>query len=275
MASSLAMPALASMPPVHVDQADLARFGARWQANGGSLSRTPPESSSELGQLFDSAVGRALAVMLGGIPIVKPKASALTPSPSNCVEVGPVTIVGGVRPQRYDVGYRPDGPRFAFDSKTLNDTESVSKNFLNMVNDLATEATTVHTRFPYALVAFMFIVPRPCLAERSRKAAAAIDTLDRLARRDHFDDPEHLAEAIAVVVWDPDTGTIDPEIPSPDSHLRLERFSPIVERIYVARYEGLPPHQRSGLPQLDAQLTGEGDEDEELDEFEGEEEVAD
>lgn len=260
------------MPPVHVDQADLARFGVRWNANGGSLSRTPPESSSELGQLLDQAVGQALAVMLGGIPIVTPNASSLTPSPANCVEVGPVTIVGGVRPQRYDVGYRPDGPRFAFDSKSLNDTQSVSKNFLNMVNDLATEATTVHTRFPYALVAFMFIVPRPCLAERSRKAAAAIDTLDRLARRDHFDDPDHLAEAIAVVVWDPDSGAIDPEIPSPGSRLRLEQFSPTVERIYVARYEGLPPHQRSGLPELEEQPVI-GGEDEVLDEFEDDEGV--
>lgn len=265
------MPALGTMPPVQVDQADLARFGARWHANGRSLSRTPPESSSELGRLFDEAVGRSLAGFLGGIPIARPKASALTPSPANCVEVGPVTIVGGVRPQRYDVGYRPDGPRFAFDSKTLNDTESVSKNFLNMVNDLATEATTVHTRFPYALVAFMFIVPRPCLAERSRKAAAALDTLDRLAQRNHFDDPDHLAEAIAVVVWDPDTGSIDAEIPSSESRLRLEQFSPTVERIYVARYEGLPPHQRAGLTELDVQLTGESEDDQPA-EFEDEEE---
>ncbi|MDP2935994.1 MAG: hypothetical protein Q8O86_05835, partial [Dehalococcoidia bacterium] len=71
------------------------------------------------------------------------------------MEVGPVHIVGGVRPQNFDVGYRPDGVRFAFDSKTINDLDSVRKNWQNMVNDLATEATTVHSRFPYAVVAFM------------------------------------------------------------------------------------------------------------------------
>lgn len=29
-----------------------------------------------------------------------------------------------------------------------------------MINDLGTEATTVHTRFPYAIVAFLVVVPK-------------------------------------------------------------------------------------------------------------------
>jgi len=32
------------------------------------------------------------------------------------------------------VGYRPDGIRFAFDSKTLNDQESIAKNWQNMIS---------------------------------------------------------------------------------------------------------------------------------------------
>lgn len=123
------------------------------------------------------AVGTALAAMLGGVPITTPNANALTPSHPDCVEVGPVRIIGGVRPQNFDVGYRPDGVRFAFDSKTLNDSKSVGKNWQNMINDLATEATTVHSRFPHAVVfphaivfphavvAFMVVVPEPCLPE--------------------------------------------------------------------------------------------------------------
>src|ERR1041385_8216951 len=149
------MAKLASMPPITVSQADLARFGETWRNNGGSLSRTPPYSSSQLGNLFDEAVGRALAVMLGGIPVEKPVATSLIAPKADCVEVGPVRVIGGVRPQNFDVGYRPDGVRFAFDSKTLNDAKSVPKNWQNMINDLATEATTVHSRFPHAVVAFM------------------------------------------------------------------------------------------------------------------------
>lgn len=242
------MPELKPMPPVGIRPSELARFGAKWQERGGSLSRTPPESSGQLGQLFDHAVGSALAEMLGDVPIVTPNRNALIPTQANVVEVGPVKIVGGVRPQEYDVGYRPDGPRFVFDSKTLNDTKSVGKNFLNMVNDLATEATTVHTRFPFAVVGFMFVVPRPCVDALPKKSAAAIDTLDRLARRFETDEPDHLAEAISVVVWDPETGRVDPAVPEETSRLRLERFSSYVERAYVSRYEGLPPHERPGLP---------------------------
>ena len=184
--------------------------------------------------------------MLGGIPIVVPGMTSLIPAQPDCVEVGPVRIVGGVRPQNFDVGYRPDGPRFAFDSKTLNDSKSLGKNFLNMINDLATEATTVHTRFPHAIVAFMFVVPKPCLDDQPRRSAAALQTLDRLARRVDINDPEHLAEVIAVVVWDPATGTISPSVPAKDSNLRIEDFSKKVADIYTSRYKGLPPHAAGG-----------------------------
>ena len=153
------MASLASMPPIVIDQQELAQFGITWQANGERLSRTPPRSSGELGKLFDVAVGNALAAMLGGIPIITPSSTALIPTQSDCVEVGPVRVIGGVRPQNFDAGYRPDGIRFAFDSKTLNDRESVGKNWQNMINDLATEATTVHSRFPPCRRCFSCCLP--------------------------------------------------------------------------------------------------------------------
>lgn len=122
------MAALSSMPALVIDKNELAKFGVAWTQSGERLGRTPPFSSGELGRLFDLAVATALSEMLGDIPIIKPRSEALTPEQPNCVEVGEVRIVGGVRPQNFDVGYRPDGIRFAFDSKTLNDEESVKKN---------------------------------------------------------------------------------------------------------------------------------------------------
>jgi len=178
--------------------------------------------------------------MLGGIPVVTPSATSLLPTQSDCVEVGPVRVVGGVRPQNFDVGYRPDGLRFAFDSKTLNDTKSIGKNWQNMINDLATEATTVHTRFPYAVAAFMVVYPRPAVT--AAQLAATIGTLERLGGRTLVDEPEHRVEAMSLVIWDPTTGAIDPKVPGPTSPLRVERFSGHVQRNYVARYKGLPPH---------------------------------
>ncbi len=234
------MATLTPMPPITIDHADLVQFGNTWSSNGERLSRTPPQSSGELGKLFDTAVGKALATMLGGIKIVSPNLNSLTPPLPDCVEVGPVRVVGGVRPQNFDVGYRPDGVRFAFDSKTLNDRESIGKNWQNMINDLATEATTVHSRFPHAVVAFMVIYPAPCVSPALRKVT--IETLERLARRSTVDGPLYMAEAISLVLWNPGDGTIDPNIPTSSSPLRIEKFSEQVEGAYVSRYKGLPPH---------------------------------
>ena len=234
------MPRLQTMPPLMIASAQLAEFGTAWAANGSSLSRTPPQLSGELGRLFDLAVGTALAVMLGGVSLEVPTATALTPSQPDCVEVGPVRVIGGVRPQNFDVGYRPDGVRFAFDSKTLNDAKSVGKNWQNMINDLTTEATTVHSRFPHAVVAFMVIVPEPCLGEPQR--SALIETLERLARRQKVEDSDYMAEAISLVVWNPADGSISSSIPAQASPLRIEKFPVQVETAYVSRYKGLPPH---------------------------------
>lgn len=234
------MPSLQAMPAVVIPPSELKIFGDEWLI-GKKLGRQPPLSSSNLCEVFDKAVGSALAVMLGDLPIVTPNKNDLSPrSEVNCVEVGPVRIVGGVRPQNFDVGYRPDGVRFAFDSKSLNDAKSVKKNWQNMINDLATEATTVHTRFPHAVVAFMVVLPEPCIDEP--RLSAVVQTLERLSRRIGFDEPVHRAEVISFVLWDPTTGEFKPNFPSADSPLRLEAFSEQVQAVYYNRYKGLPPH---------------------------------
>lgn len=179
--------------------------------------------------------------MLGGIPLDTPSSTQLQPSLPDCVEVGPVRVVGGVRPQNFDVGYRPDGVRIAFDSKTLNDRKSVGKNYQNMINDLATEATTVHSRFPSAVVGFIVIVPEPCLPAGAL-ANALIGTLTRLGGRRLVDEALHRAEAMSLIIWKPANGGISRTVPDPNSTLRIERFSDDMERNYRERFQGLPPH---------------------------------
>lgn len=237
----LSVAQLSAMPPIIIDQSQLVPFGAAWTKADGRLPRNPPYSGALLGAMFDRAVGHALAAMLGNIPVVSPSSAySLLPPQPNCVEVGPCRVVGGVRPQNFDVGYRPDAVRFVFDSKTLNDESSVGKNYQNMINDLATEATTVHSRFPSCLVTFIVVIPRPCLNEPQR--SALIGTLERLTGRDGIDEPPHVAEAIALAVWDPSSGVIDAEVPVAASPLRVENFSARVEAVYKSRYKGLPPH---------------------------------
>ena len=230
---------LQSMPAVSLDQAKLAAFGKQWEKNGQRLSRSKPYSSMELGELIDQAVGESLAIMLN-TSIVKPTATALLPAQYDVVEVGPLRVIGGVRPQNFDVGYRPDGVRITFDSKTLNDADSVRKNYQNMINDLATEATTVHSRFPHAIVGFVVAIPQPCLKEPQQ--SALVGTLERLAGRTGPEDADHLAEAMSLVIWHPEDGSIASDLPNLGSLLRIENFSQQVERAYLARYKGLPPH---------------------------------
>lgn len=233
------MPNLQTMPQLIISADELKEFGLKWNQNGGRLQRTPPFSSMQLGNIFDAAVGKAMAEMLGNIPIVKPGVNKLIPQEENCVEVGPIRIVGGIRPQNFDVGYRPDGIRIAFDSKTLNDVKSVQKNYQNMINDLGTEATTVHTRFPYALVGFLVAVPKPCLTSPQKEALT--ETLERITQRSSPLDSAHKAEVISLVVWDPNTGEIDDNWPKANSPVRWEKFSDQMFSIYEERYKGLPP----------------------------------
>ncbi len=236
-----------SMPQLVIDQDELRSWGQAWLSDYNQEKNEPKnpnafdrQQSVNFASFIDWAFGEALSVMLGNIPVVSNTSNALMPSEDDCVEVGKIRIIGGVRPQNFDAAYRPDGPRVVFDSKTLNDSKSVKKNWQNMINDLATEAATVHTRFPYALVAFIVVIPRQALA--AKQEADIIRTLERLGTRNDVLDQTHLAEAIALIVWDPNNGYIEVDCPPQSSSIRIEKISSTLYPHYLDRYKGLPPH---------------------------------
>jgi hypothetical protein len=249
---------LKEMPKIQLNQPLLKEWGDIWlgtkrsepakskKATGARAdlkSKKPncfdKKQGMDFGVVFDSAFGVALSAMLGN-SVAKPIDNSLLPPAKDVVEVGKTRIVGGIRPQNYDAAYRPDGPRVVYDSKTLNDAESIRKNWQNMINDLATEASTVHTRFPYCIVSFIVALPRPALLPPQEQAL--IRTLDRLGSRENELDQHHLAEAISLVIWKPD-GTIDLNSPPNDSRLRLETMNERIYRAYLDRYRNLPPHE--------------------------------
>lgn len=242
------MAALANeMPQIKISQDELREWGRRWlsQINPETgktkkLSAFDRQQSVNFASFIDRSFARSLAVMLGDISILTPNRNALIPEQEDCVEVGPVRIIGGIRPQNFDVAYRPDGPRIVFDSKSLNDKKSIAKNWQNMVNDLATEAATVHTRFPYAIVTFIVVLPQPALAEKQQ--LDIIRTLERLGNRQDVLDQAHLAESIALLIWNPKTGRLVEDIPNSESPLRIEKMPATIYRHYIDRYKGLPPH---------------------------------
>jgi len=241
------MAELQKMPQIEIDKIILKKWGERWLSNKNEENGLEKEEncfdrqqSVNFASFIDLAFGKAISIMLGNVNVVTPVGNSLLPSSPDIVEVGPVRIVGGVRPQNFDAAYRPDGPRIVFDSKTLNEEKSIGKNWQNMINDLGTEATTVHTRFPYSLVVFFVVLPKPALNNKQEKDL--IRTLERLGTRKNVLDQPHLAEAISMVVWDPQTGKIDDDIPYRTSNLRLEKIHTTIEAIYYDRYKGLPPH---------------------------------
>lgn len=235
------------MPPIAISESELREWGSRWlcttnQLNGKQkeVSCFDRQQSVNFASFIDEAFGRSLAYMLGEIPVVVPHGNSLIPSEPDCVEVGAVRIIGGIRPQNFDAAYRPDGPRVVFDSKTLNDKSSIQKNWQNMVNDLATEAATVHTRFPYAIVSFAVVLPEPAVADK--QYFDLVRTLERLGGRKDVLDQDHLAEAVALILWNPEDGSLSKTKPEPNSSIRLESFSEKIFKHYVERYKGLPPH---------------------------------
>lgn len=235
------------MPPLNISTHSLSDWGRLWLGNSNPETGRPKrpncfdrQQSVNFASFIDREFANSLALLLGGIPVRQTSGNVLIPPIPDCVEYGSVRIIGGIRPQNFDAAYRPDGPRVVFDSKTLNDLGSVRKNWQNMVNDLSTEAATVHTRYPYAIVAFIVVIPRPALG--NRQEADIIRTLERLGTRKVVLDQDHLAEVISLIVWNPQVGTIDQSIPPTASNLRIEKFSDTLYPHYIDRYKGLPPH---------------------------------
>lgn len=244
------MAALTNIPAVVFDKTELKKWGDIWLGNVDSKGKPNKKckcfdrkQGMDFGKFIDPVVADAIATMLGGVNVVLPiNSNALIPPEADCVEIGETKVVGGIRSQNFDIVYRPDGIRIAYDSKTLNDEGSVKKNWNNMINDLAAEATTVHTRFPYALVLFFIVIPKDAL--KDNQAADIIRTLERMNERTAIQEENHRAESIALVVWDPHTGEIETSIPDVNSSLRLEKFTKRIESVYLSRYKGLPPHER-------------------------------
>jgi hypothetical protein len=83
---------------------------------------------------------------------------------------------------------------------------------------------------------------RPGLASGQRSTrhliARAVARLIRAGGRKTEADAAHLLEAIAVIAYEPGSGTVDPELPAPGSGLRWEEFIDALAKAYEARFEG-------------------------------------
>jgi hypothetical protein len=64
-----------------------------------------------------------------------------------------------------------------------------------------------------------------------------IKRLEKTRRRETEADPPHLLEAVAVIVYDPDTATIHPDLPRPGAGFRWDEFVSIMAETYDVRFD--------------------------------------
>jgi hypothetical protein len=64
-----------------------------------------------------------------------------------------------------------------------------------------------------------------------------IQRLDKTRMRDTEADPPHLLEAVTVIVYDPDTAALHPDLPAPGTGLRWDQFVSRMAEIYDARFD--------------------------------------
>jgi hypothetical protein len=64
-----------------------------------------------------------------------------------------------------------------------------------------------------------------------------VTRLQRTRRRETEADAPHLLEAVAVVIYDPDTGELDPDLPPVGSGLRWDEFVTSIADTYDLRFE--------------------------------------
>lgn len=180
------------------------------------------------------------------------------------VIVGERPVGGALRTVNADVSeiHSTDGLRLAVEIKPVN--LAVGRAIWNRFGDIRTFAVNLHLKFPFAVVGGVLAIPtfewaaaRPqageaeALDEESpptpgrdliRKPTAplitrAIERLVRAGGRRTEGDAPHLLEAIAVVIYDPDTRTLSPDLPPVGSRLRWDEFVIDMVRTYQARFE--------------------------------------
>lgn len=184
-------------------------------------------------------------------------------------------VAGGLRTANADVSesHSLDGLRLAVELKPVN--LAVGRAIWNRFGDLRTFSVNIHLKFPFAVVGGVLVIPT--YEETGTKAAVeaeleeafdpeskttpqpdgrvqeltptygrkstihliekAIERLIRAGGRRSEADAAHLLEGISVVVYDPDTSELHPELPRRGSGLRWDEFIATLASAYETRFE--------------------------------------
>lgn len=208
---------------------DYLRGASQYIRESGGLT----EGQKKAAQIrLSAALGRALLRELRG-RLVLEHATA-----------GERDVSGALRIARADVCelHPLDGLRLAVEIKPVN--LAVGRAIWNRFGDIRTFAVNLHLKFPFAVVGGVLAIPT---YEEGREGGGrrstvpliqrAVTRLIRAGGRRTEGDAPHLLEGIGVVVYDPDTGRLTPDLPPPGSGLRWEEFISALVTAYEARFE--------------------------------------
>jgi hypothetical protein len=154
-------------------------------------------------------------------------------------------ISGALRTANSDVteAGEYDGLRLAIEIKPVN--LAVGRAIWNRFGDVRTFAVNLHLKFPFAVVGGVLAIPT--YEEATRKGGSvkkdtrplinrAVLRLARAGGRLKESDAPHLLEGVWVLVYDPDTSMLDPNVPPSGNHLRLDEFIDDLVKAYDARF---------------------------------------
>jgi hypothetical protein len=154
-------------------------------------------------------------------------------------------VGGGLRSVKADLSEMTatDGLTLAVEIKPVH--LAIGRAIWNRFGDIRTFAVNIHLKFPFAVVGGIMTIPT---SERLRSGAdadwkstvhlveRAVGRFVRAGGRKSEGDAAHLLEAIAVVVFDPTTGVIDPAVPPVGVGLRWQEFVDQMVAGYQARF---------------------------------------
>jgi hypothetical protein len=157
---------------------------------------------------------------------------------------GELDVAGALRTARADVSesHSLDGLRLAVEIKPVN--LAVGRAIWNRFGDIRAFAVNIHLKFPFAVVGGVLVVPTWEWSAGGGSKVPTLHLIDRLVRRlqrtrrrETEADAPHLLEAITVVVFDPDTGHLNPVIPPPGYDLRWDEFVTVMTDTYDIRFD--------------------------------------
>jgi hypothetical protein len=155
---------------------------------------------------------------------------------------GEKNVSGALRIAKADLSefHALDGLRLAIEIKPIN--LAVGRAIWNRFGDIRTFAVNLHLKFPFAVIGGILALPIWEQTDTGRKSTEhlikrAVTRLIRAGGRRTEGDAAHLLEAIAVIVYDPDSGTLHPSLPPLKSGLRWDEFINTLVNAYESRFE--------------------------------------